>query len=119
MPGLLPQPSGGARAGEVGAELLRLHDRPLGQLAARDPGREPEVVLDPRAGSCLAADRDHLDTQGPKPLGGAVDRGGQAGRAPTDDHEVEAPPGDAAESQAEVFGQRSRGSVGAGVCQWR
>ena len=38
------------------AELLRLDDRALGEVAAGDAGREAEVVLDPRAGAGLSAD---------------------------------------------------------------
>ena len=57
VPGLLPQRRW-PRTGLVrcGAELLRLHERPLGEVAAGDAGREPEVVLDPRAGAGLSAD---------------------------------------------------------------
>ena len=46
MPGLLSQRGGRARGGEVCAELLRLDERPLGQVGAGDPGWEAEVVLD-------------------------------------------------------------------------
>src|SRR5947209_20432256 len=49
----------GREAGEVGAELLRLHNSPLGEVAAGDPGREAEVVLDGRAASCLTPAGDH------------------------------------------------------------
>ena len=63
------------------AELLRLHEGPLGEVAAGDAGREAEVVLDPRAGAGLPAGRDHVDAQRSQPLGGAVDGGGQSGRA--------------------------------------
>ena len=73
MPGLLTQRRGRARAREVGAELLRLHDGSLGEVAAGDPGRKPEVVLDARAGPCLASDGGHLDDQGLQSLGGAID----------------------------------------------
>ncbi len=73
MPGLLTQRRGRARAREVGAELLRLHDGSLGEVAAGDPSRKPEVVLDARAGPCLAPDGGHLDDQGSQSLGGAVD----------------------------------------------
>ena len=31
----------------MGAELLRLHHSPLGEVAPRDPGLEDEVILDP------------------------------------------------------------------------
>ena len=108
VPGLLPQRGGCARGGEVRAELLRLHQGPLGQVAAGDAGREPEVVLDARAGAGLSAGRDHVDAQGSQPLGRAVDRGGQPGRAAADDDEVEAAVGQVADGQAEVLGQRTR-----------
>jgi hypothetical protein len=73
MPGLLTQRRGRARAREVGAEFLRLYNGPLGEVAARDPGREPEVVLDARAGPCLAPDRGQLDDQGSQSLRGTID----------------------------------------------
>src|SRR6266849_2160060 len=41
MPGRLTQRGGRTRAGEVGAELLRLHNSPLGEVAAGDPIGNP------------------------------------------------------------------------------
>ena len=108
VPRFLPQRRGGARGAEVSAELLRLHKGSLSQVAARDPGGEPEVVLDPRAGAGLTAGCDAVDAQGSEPLGGAVDGGGQSGRAAADDDEVEATLGQVADGQAEVLGQRAR-----------
>ena len=93
----------GAR--EVRAELLRLHERPLGQVGAGDAGREAEVVLDPRARARLPAGRDHVDAQRSQPLGCAVDGGGEPGRAAADDDEVEAAVGQASDGQAEVLAE--------------
>ena len=73
VPTLFAQARDGARTGEVGAELLRLYDRSLGEVAARDTGREPEVVLDTRAGPCLASDGGQFDDQGSQSLRGAID----------------------------------------------
>src|SRR5262249_42247863 len=89
MPGLLTQRGGRTRAGEVGAELLRLHHSPLGEVAAGDPGREAEVVLDARATRGLAPNGDHLDDQGVQSLRGAIDRRCQTGWPRADDEEVE------------------------------
>ena len=73
---------------QPGAELFRLQQRPRRQLAAGDPGREAEVVLDPRGGAGLAAEGDRVDRLRVEALGGAVDRGRQAGRAAADDDQV-------------------------------
>ena len=99
------------RTGAVrcGAELLRLHDGALGEVAAGDAGREAEVVLDPRAGPGLAADRDHLDAQRPQSLRRSVHRGREPGRTAADHDQVEAALGNAAERQPEVLGQVAGG----------
>jgi hypothetical protein len=66
------------------AELLRLDDRPICQLRARDPGWEAEVVLDPRGGPGLAARRDRVERDRRQALRGPIDGGGEpAGPAPT------------------------------------
>ena len=56
--------------------------------APLSPVGEAEVVLDPRALPGLPAGRVALHHQRPQPLRRAVDRGGQPGRAATEDHEV-------------------------------
>src|SRR5439155_16635611 len=72
-----------------GAELARLTDGAAGELGAADAGGEAEVVLDPARRSRLAAERRALDDQRVEPLGGAVDGGGEAGRAAADDEQVD------------------------------
>ena len=68
----------------LGAELLRLREGASGELLAGDAGRKAEIVLDPRAGSCLPARRIRLDHQHIEALGRAVHRGCEpAGPAPT------------------------------------
>ena len=79
-------PVGGRGAG---AELARLGDRAAGQLAAADPGREAEVVLDPPRGAGLAAEHGALDDQRVEALRGAVDGGAEAGRAAAEDQQVD------------------------------
>ena len=108
MPGRLTQRGGRAGTCEVGAEFLRLHHSSLGEVAARDPGREAKVVLDTRAASCLAPDGDHLEDQGAQSLRGAIDRCRQTGWPCTDDDEVKTALGQAVEGQAEVLRQHSR-----------
>ena len=61
----------------------------LASSSPGDPGREPEVILDPRGGPGLAARRLALDDDRPQPLRGPVDPGGEARRAcPDHDHVV-------------------------------
>ena len=91
----------------MGAELLRLHNSPLGEVAAGDPGREAEVVLDARAARCLAPNGDHLEDQGAQSLRGAIDRRRQTGWPCTDDDEVETALGKAVDGQPEVLRQHS------------
>ena len=92
---------------------------PLGEVAAGDPGREAEVVLDARAGPGLAPDGDHLDDQGSQSLGGAIDRRRQTGRPTTDDDEVETAVGKAVDGQPEVAPPALQGSGGAGPSRRR
>ena len=70
-------------------ELARLGDRAARQLRAADPGREPEVVLDPPRRARLPAERGALDDERLEALGGAVDRGAEAGGAAADDDQVD------------------------------
>ena len=64
-------------------------DRAARKLRAADPGREPEVVLDPPRRAGLAAERGALDHERVEPLRGAVDRGSEPGRAAADDEQVD------------------------------
>jgi hypothetical protein len=70
------------------AEPLGLRDRATGQLAAGDARREPEVVLDLRAGARLAAGRVPFEEQRLQSLGRAVDRGGEPRGSRADDDQV-------------------------------
>ena len=70
------------------AEPPRLERRALGELAPGDPGREPEVVLDPRRRARLAAERDLVDHLRVEALRGAVHGRRQAGGTGADDHEI-------------------------------
>lgn len=67
---------------DAGAELLGLDDRPLGKLRAGDSRGEPGVVLDPRGGAGLTTCRHRVEYDRRQTFGGAVDGGGQPGRAP-------------------------------------
>ncbi len=57
-----------ARAGDPGAELLGLDERPRRQLGAGQTGRKAQVVLDAGAGCGLPADRHRFDQHGVEPL---------------------------------------------------
>ena len=78
------------RAGDedLGAEPPRLLQRAAGELVARHPGGEAEVVLDPRGGAGLAAGRLALDHDRAQALRRAVDGGRQARRPGADDDRV-------------------------------
>ena len=82
--------SAAASAGTLSAapNFSRLHHRPLGQLRARDAGREAEVVLDPRRRARPARRWRRRRARRSQALGGAVDGGGEPGRAGADDDEV-------------------------------
>jgi hypothetical protein len=77
-----------ACAQQLGAEPQRLPAGPLGQLGARHPVREAQVVLDPAALAGLPAGRTPLDEHRAQPLGGAVHRCAETGRSGADDDEV-------------------------------
>ena len=62
-------------ARQHGIEAPRLERRLAGQVAAGDPDREAEVVLDARARPGLAAGRPGLRHERPQALRAAVDRG--------------------------------------------
>ncbi len=77
-----------ARGQHLGPELGRLPAGPLGQLRPGHPVREAEVVLDPRALARLPSGRGALDQHRAQPLGRAVHRRAQPGRAAADDDQV-------------------------------
>lgn len=54
-----------ARSVEAGAEPLCLGGRPRSQLLTGDAVREPDVVLDPRAGAGLPANDHRVDGEEP------------------------------------------------------
>jgi hypothetical protein len=70
------------------AESSGLECRALGQLAARDPGREAEVIFDPGRGAGLPAERHRVDHLRVEPLRGAIDRRCQTGRPGPHDHHI-------------------------------
>ena len=82
------EPDHVARGEHLGAELHRLPPGPLGELRAGHAVGEAEVVLDPRALPGLPAGGGPLDQHGPQPLGRAVHRRAEPGRAAADDHQV-------------------------------
>jgi hypothetical protein len=107
------------RDGELGAELVRLVERASGQRHARDAGGKAEIVLDPRRGAGLSAERALVEHQHREPLGGGVDRGGEAGR-PGADHgdiverlRIELGRDAEAHSRLDVRGPLEHGAVGA------
>ena len=59
---------------------------PLGQLAAGDPGREAEIVLDPGRRAGLTAGGDRVDPLDVEALRGRVEGGGEPGGPGADDH---------------------------------
>ena len=73
---------------DLRAEPAGLLQRPAGELLARYPRREAEVVLDPGRRAGLAAGRLALDHDGSQALRRAVDGCRQAGRPGADDHGV-------------------------------
>ena len=103
-----------ARSVQPRAEPLRLDGRSRRELFAGDAVREPDVVLDARAGTRLAAGRDRVERDGVEPLGGPVHRGGQAGGTAAHHDEVEHVPRRLAEREPEVFGELARATDGAG-----
>ena len=70
-------------------ELPRLRHRPARQLAARDAGREAEVVLDAAGRAGLASERRALDHERVETFRGAVDGGRQARGPAADDEQVD------------------------------
>jgi hypothetical protein len=75
-------------ADELGAEQQRLLPCAEHQVAPADSARESQVVADHRGGPGLPADRAILENYRAKPLGGAVQSGGQARRPGSHDDKV-------------------------------
>src|SRR6266851_4689149 len=71
-----------------GREFLRLERGPGGELRARKPRREAEVVLDARRGAGLPADGDRFDHDRRQALRATVNGCGKAGRACADDQQI-------------------------------
>ena len=69
-------------------ELLRLAERAAHQRHAGNAGREAEIILDPRRGAGLAAERAAIEREHGQPLRAGIDRGGEPGRAGADDDHV-------------------------------
>ena len=69
-------------------EFLRLGVGACHQRHAADPGREAEIVLDPRRRAGLAAERAAIEHDRREAFGGRIDRGGKAGRPGADDRDV-------------------------------
>ena len=76
------------------------------------PAGKPEVVLDPARFARLPTERGALDDQRLEALGGAVDGGAEAGRAGSDDEQVDLFAGRELASDAE----RPRQLAGDGAC---
>ena len=70
-------------------ELPRLDDGPPGELGARDPAGEAEVVLDSPRRAGLAAECRALDDERLEALGRAEDRGAETGGPGADDEQVD------------------------------
>jgi hypothetical protein len=97
--------------GQVGAELLGLVVGAGHQGHARDAGGEAQIVLDPRRGPGLAAERPGVEHQHRQALGGGVDRGGQAGRPGADHGHVDRPVGVELADHADAAGQLGVGRM--------
>src|SRR3954447_19258118 len=78
------------KAREHRVEAPRLQRRLAGELGAGDAGREPDVVLDPRARPGLTARSPRLGDQRAQPLGAAVDGRREARRPAAQHDDVEA-----------------------------
>ena len=72
----------------VSAEFLRLNEGAGGQGLAGDSGRKPEIVLDPGAGSGLAAESAGVENRDRQALGGPIDGRRQAGGPGADHRDV-------------------------------
>ena len=96
---------------QVRAELLGLHHGPVGELAAGDPGREPEVVLDPRRRRGLPPGGHTVEKDRREALRGAVDGRGQPGGPGADHGQVEHVDRDVPGAEAGERGQLGRVGV--------
>ena len=86
--GLALQRHGRGRHVQPCPELGRLDRGSLGQLAAGDPGRKAEIVLDPSGGAGLTAGGDCVDSLNVEALRGRVEGSGEPTGPRTHDHDV-------------------------------
>ena len=82
-----------------------MDDGPLGELRARDPGREAQVVLDPRRGPGLAPGRGPFEDHRGEALRRAVHRRSHACRPSPDDDQVGDFDGECRPAETEQLGQ--------------
>ena len=82
------QPRDLARGVEPGAEAHRLDRGARDEVFTGDAVREPDVVLDARAGAGLAAGGDGVERDGRESLRGSVHRRRESGGPGADDDEV-------------------------------
>ena len=101
------------RRREARVELPRLGDGAAGQLVARYPGREAEIVLDPPRGARLPAETGAVHHQRLEALRSAVHRGAQAGGAGADHEQVDLLAG----SELEADSERARDLAGRRAAQ--
>ncbi len=73
---------------DIGAELLRLAEGAARQRLPRDPRREAEIILDPRAGAGLAAVRTRIQYGDRKTFRGGIHRGRKTRGTAADDRRV-------------------------------
>ena len=78
-------PPTSAGISDLGAELLRLHERAARQRLAGDAGGKAEIVLDARARAGLAAEGARIEHHHGEAFGGGVHRGGEPRRPGADD----------------------------------
>ena len=74
--------------GDFDPELLRLAESAAHQRHSGNARRKPEIILDARGGSGLAAERAAVDGQYRQPFRRGIDGGRQAGRTGADDDDV-------------------------------
>ena len=103
---------------DLDPELLRLAERAAHQRHARNAGREAEVILDPRRGARLAAERAAIDREHGEPFRRRINRGGQPSRACTDDHHVVQLGGVERPDQADTACELAFGRIAQQIAVW-
>src|SRR5579863_567027 len=76
------------RGKNLHSKTLRLHYGAAGQVAATEPGRKSQIVLDTGAHSRLAAGRFPLNDYGVQTFRGAINGGGQTSRTSSHNGQV-------------------------------